>query len=479
MSDDRSSLPDQGGLSRSAFTRRRFLAGAAAGIGGLALAACVAPSTSGGAATSSGTGASSAGKVQLKFTFWGSPQEKAAVEKAILSYEELAGNVSIEAIHIPDDFLTKLNAMIAGNEAPDASYSGPWKFRMGEEGLLHNYFELMERDPEFKREDVLRWAWWNWDTDKSAGPFQAAVVPSLMYNADMFNDLGVALPPTKVEDAWTWDEFVENVKLLTLDQSGRNANDPDFDPEAIQQFGVQIGLGWNGYMPFVLSNGGGYLTPDGTEFGLSKPEAVEAIQAIADLINVHHVHPSPVQASSIPAPATALQSRKVAISINGSWNHLDLSAAGLNWGVGVLPIHKEYKSFFHGGSLVIFQSTEHLDETWDFTQHLINPANVLDLHQGLWMPQFTSWYEDPELIELWASESLPGRPPGFQDAVMRSTYEHAEPAPENDVRNFAEIDTAVSAALDQVWLGTKSAAEVLAEIESQVAPLVQGFYLER
>lgn len=479
MTTDHSPGPDQGDQPRLILSRRRFLTATATTLGGLALVACVPSSPTGSAAPAAGQAAPAGEIAQLRFTFWGSPQEKAAVENAIAAFEELNPNVRIEGIHIPDEFLQKLNAMIAGNEAPDASYSGPWKLRMGEEGLLYNFFDLMEEDPSIKKEDYLRWGWWNWDVDKSAGPFQASVVPSLMYNVDIFNELGVALPPTKVEDAWTWDEFVEVAKQLTLDRSGRNAADPDFDPEDIAQYGIQIGLGWNGYMPFVFSNGGGYLTPDGTEFGLSKPEATEAIQKVADLINVHRVHPSPIQASSIPAPATALQSRVVAMAINGSWNHLDLSVAGLNWGVGVLPIHKEYKSFFHGGSLVIFKSSQYPDETWQFTKFLTNPLNVLEMHQGLWMPQLTAWYEDPELIELWASEDLPGRPPGFQDAVMRSTFEHAEPSPENDVRNFVEIDTAVAAALDEVWLGTKSAADAMAEVEPQIASLVQGFYLER
>lgn len=86
---------------------------------------------------SSGTDSNSSEKVKLKFTFWGSPQEKKAVEDAIKAFEAKNPNVTIESIHIPGtDFLQKLNAMIAGNEAPDISYSAAWKLKMGEEGLL-------------------------------------------------------------------------------------------------------------------------------------------------------------------------------------------------------------------------------------------------------------------------------------------------------------------------------------------------------
>lgn len=257
-------------------------------------------------------------KVTLKFTFWGSPEEKKAVESAIKAFEQKHPNITINPIHIPGtDFLQKLNAMVAGNEAPDISYSAAWKLKMGEEGLIYNFFDLMKDDPSIKKEDYLEYAWWNWDKDKSAGPYQASVVPSLMYNADMFKEAGVELPPTKAEEAWTWDEFVDAAKKLTLDRNGKHPDDPGFDPKNIKQYGVKLSLGWSSYMPMVLSNGGDYLTADGKEFGLSKPEATEALQRIADLINVHHVSPSPVQASSIPAPATALQSKKVAMVIDG------------------------------------------------------------------------------------------------------------------------------------------------------------------
>ncbi|WP_251037430.1 extracellular solute-binding protein [Paenibacillus albidus] len=308
-------------------------------------------------APNEGADVNSGEKVKLKFTFWGSPQEKKAVEDAIKAFEAKNQNVTIESIHIPGtDFLQKLNAMIAGNEAPDLSYSAAWKLKMGEEGLIYNFFDLIKEDPSIKKEDYLQYAWWNWDTDKSAGPYQASVVPSLMYNADLFKEAGVELPPTKAEEAWNWDEFVETAKKLTLDRSGKHPDDPGFDPKNIKQYGVKFSLSWSSYMPLVMSNGGDYLTEDGKEFGLAKPEATEALQRIADLINVHHVSPSPVQASSIPAPATALQSRKVAMVIDGSWNHTRL----LN---GLIP------NFYEGkltGRVMLNQRNINDIEPWRF-----------------------------------------------------------------------------------------------------------------
>lgn len=419
-------------------------------------------------------------KRTVKFMYWGAPGEVAAVENAIAEFEKEYPDIDVEGINVPGgDFYTKLTAMIAGNEAPDISYSGPWKLKLGEDGYIYDFNELAEQYPEMNQDEkgLLEFCEWKWAEDKSAGPFQANVTPSLVYNKEIFEEYGVELPPTKAEDAWSWDEFVEVAKQLTIDQKGRNALDPEFDASKIKQFGVNYAIGWTGYMPLVLSNGGNYLSEDGTEFGLNKPEATEAIQQLADLINVHKVNPTPAQTKSIPSTATALQSKRVAMCVDGSWCHADLAATDMDWGVGVLPqMGDTYKTFFIGGSLIIYKNAKDLDATCKLYSWVTDPERVLNMHQGVWMPQYEKWYTDEALIESWASEELPGRPEGFQDAVMRSTYENAVCGAEQGVKNFSEIDALVGAALDEVWAGKKTAQEAMDGVLPKVEPLIEGWY---
>lgn len=424
---------------------------------------------------------SSAKAVKLTFTYWGSTAEMNAIQASVRTFEQKYKNVVVNAIHIPnDDFLTKLNSMIAANNAPDISYSAEWKCQMGKEGLIYNFYDLMKRDSTMKKEDYLKTCWWNWSPTESAGPIMANVTTSLMYNKDMFTKADLPLPPTKVEDAWSWDQFVNVAKKLTLDTSGHNATDPKFDPNNIKQYGVEFATTWNAYMPFVYSNGGYYLSQNLKSFALNEPAAAGPIQKIADLINVYHVSPTAVQRNSMPAPATALQSKQIAMYIDGSWNHLDLSeATGLNWGVGVLPINKNYTTFFDGGSLIIFKSTKHLDETWNLYKWITDPESskeITKMFQSIWLPVQTKYYTDPQKLNLWASETLPCRPKGFQDAVVNSTYKHQVRATEINVEGFSEMDTLVSSALDEVWAGKKTAQQALTEVKSKVDPLVKGTY---
>lgn len=418
--------------------------------------------------------------VEITFTYWGSGAEKTAIEASVKTFEEANPDIKVKAMHIPsDDFLTKLNAMIAAGETPDISYSASWKCQFGEDGLIYNFYDLIKDDPEVSVDDYLETCWWNWSPTESAGPIMANVTLSLMYNEDLFKDAGIDTPPTKVEDAWSWQEFVEKAQELTLDSAGRNAKDPAFDANNITQYGVMFAPNWNVYMPFIYSNGGAYLNEDMTEFGLNDPKAAEVIQNFADLINVYHVAPTAIQSNSMPAAATALASRQAAMYIDGSWNHLDLAEAGINWGVGVLPIDKNYTTFFDGGSLIIFKATEHLEETLKLYQWITNPessAEITEMFRSIWLPVHKEYYTNDEKLDFWASEEFPARPEGFKDAVVQSTYDHQVIATEIDVKNFNEIDTMVKAALQQVWAGDKTAEEAMTEIKTSVDPLVDGTY---
>lgn len=415
--------------------------------------------------------------VKLKFTYWGSPIEKKAVEDAIKKFEAKFDWVTVDAQHIPGDYGTKITAMVAGNEAPDVAYLGenlalPW----AEEGKLYNIQEFLDKDTELKKEDFLDNIWYNWAPGKTLGTNTACEAFAIFYNKDMFKEANVPEPPTKAEDAWTWDQFVETAKKLTIDQNGKNALDPAFNPNKIKQYGVQFDMWWGPYMSIVYSNGGDYINEDGTKFALTQPEAVEAIQKMADLINVHHVAPSPVAAKTMPAPAVALQSKQIAMTINGQWILLDLGNSKMNFGVGVLPKLKRSITMVLGAPTVIFKSTKYPEESWLLFKWLANPESSIDLQAGgLWMPLLKKWYTDPALISKWA-ENNPAHPEGYKNAIMVQAMENGVPAPTYYTKNFGKIDAVVGPALEQVWLGKKTAEQALKEIEAKAQAEIKGRY---
>src|SRR5690625_3826531 len=168
--------------------------------------------------------------IELVFTYWGSPGEKRVIDEAVKQFEEKHTNIKVKRMHIPDDFQTKITAMVSSNEAPDLTYSNPdFAMPWAEEGTFLNMQELMESDPTLSRVDFLDHTWYDYGKDQSLGPMQAVVTPTLLYNTDAFKDAGIDIPPQKIEEAWSWDEFVDTAKTLTLDVNGNNAHSANFD----------------------------------------------------------------------------------------------------------------------------------------------------------------------------------------------------------------------------------------------------------
>lgn len=415
--------------------------------------------------------------VTLRMTVWGNPREVESYNKAIARFQESHKNITVKLEHIPTDYDTKLTTMIAGNEEPDVAMmeSATLAFPLAEQDKWINLNDFLNNDPVVNPNNLIPGIIYSSEPGNVIGIAPGPETFSLYYNVDMFKAAGIEPPPTKVEDAWTWDEFVEVAKKLTIDENGRNAADPDFDPKRIKQFGISGANGWWGsWSNLIYSNGGDFLSEDGKTFALNQPEAVEVFQKLADLVNVHHVAPSPVQAKNVPGTNVALQTKKVAMAIDGQWANNDLADTDVNYDVALLPVIKKPVTTVVGAMFSIFKSTEHPEEAWELLKAMLDPEGSLELnHKGLWMPALRSWYEDPTLLDKWTKDSK-GRTPGYKDAVINMILEHSHQTPTGYVKNFNKIMDIVNPVLDKVWLGEATAQEAMDSIAAKAQAQVQG-----
>lgn len=414
-------------------------------------------------------------KVVITYASWGSPNEKQAKERMIEKFMERYPWITIQYMYEPGDYMTKLTTMYASNKAPDVFMMHKHTaLQWAEQGKFYNLKSFLEEDTEINEETLIPNAVMYWDEGKVIGVKVAEEAFALYYNADLLTEAGVELPPAKSEHAWSWDQFLEAAKKLTLDRNGRNALSPEFDAAHIVQFGVRFNT-WMWHL-MVPSNNTSVITPDGSRMNLDDPAVIDAVQKLADLIYVHHVSPSPVQEKNLPQPALALQSRKVAMDLDGQWVQLDLGAAGVNFGVGVLPKLKSSKTVQFGEPLVMSATTKHPKEAWLFYKWQLDSANSIDLHaSGLWMPLLKDYYEKPELIARWA-DVKPGHPSGYQDAVMRQTIENGVNSYDFYLKNNEYITAILNPALHQVWLGKKSVKEAFESVAERIDAAFKGTY---
>ncbi|MCD9025274.1 ABC transporter substrate-binding protein [Cohnella silvisoli] len=414
--------------------------------------------------------------ITLRMTVWGAPEEVAAYKVAIAKFEAKYSNITVKLQHIAADYDTKLTTMVAGNDVPDIAMmeSGSIAFPLAEQGKFYNLQEFLQSDPEINADSLVPNISYSLEPGNVIGLAPGPESFGLFYNEDIFNDAGLTPPPSKASEAWTWDEFVEVAKKLTVDTKGRNAADADFDPKNIKQYGVNVPTWWGSYSNFIYSNGGDFVSEDGKSFALNQPAAVEALQKVADLINVHHVAPSPVQAKNIPATNVALQTKKVAMAIDGQWASTGLAQSKFHFNVGVLPTMKAPMTTVVCGMFSMFKSTQHPKEAWELMKALLDPEASIDMiTAGTWMPSYKDWYTDPAMLAKW-TENLDSRPSGYKDAIIDVLLNNSHQTPTGYVKNFNKIMDIVNPALDKVWLGQQTAQEAMDSIADKAQKQVQG-----
>ncbi|QHW32806.1 sugar ABC transporter substrate-binding protein [Paenibacillus rhizovicinus] len=414
--------------------------------------------------------------VKLRLTGWGAPDEVAAYKLAIAKFEKAHPNIKVDFQAITADYDTKLTTMVAGNDEPDVAMmeSATIAYPLAEQGKFLNLQDYLDNDGEITPDALVPNITYSSEPGNVIGIGPGPETFVLYYNEDVFKDAGLTPPPADPAQAWTWEQFVDVAKKLTVDSKGRNASEEGFDPKNIKQFGINLPTWWGVYSNFIYSNGGDFLSADGKTLGLNQPEAVEALQKLADLINVYHVAPSPLQAKNIPGTNVALQTKKVAMAFDGQWATASLAQSKFHYNVGALPVMKQPVTTVVCGMFSIFKSTKHPQEAWELTKALLDPDASLDmLTAGTWMPSHKDWYTDADKLAKW-TENLPSRPSGYKGAVIDVLLNHSHPTPTAYVKNFNKIMDVINPALDKVWLGKQSAKEALDAVAAKAQEQVQG-----
>lgn len=402
-------------------------------------------------------------KVHITYAFWGNEEEAANTQKVLDTFNAQNDHIEVEAVVIPwESYMETLNTRAMGGTLPDCAL-------MNEAGVLQWASQGMLADVSsmYEGSDAkpLSSATYTYDGKEVA---YAVANNSLLlyYNKDMFDAAGVAYPPQDAANAWTWDEFVETAKKLTLDANGNNAASASFDPNNIVQYGCMVeNLTWQ-LEVWCRSNGSGFYNDDGTEVTIDDPAAIEAIQAVADLYLVHHVAPLSTGLTD-DGVSRSLVAGTVAMTTNGAWNiGTTLSAAkaeGLNYGMGVLPYMKEKVTIATGGPNVVFSQGEHQAEAMEFLKWYSREENNWDglISTGIWAPVLSSYYDGGELTQKWLNN--PNFPEYEQSKAVLVDYvnEYAVPTSWYYTNNTTDFNELLGSVLGSVWTGEQTAEQAI------------------
>ena len=415
-------------------------------------------------------------RITITYSMWGDSEEVRVLQETIDKFEQEQEKIHVEIVQIDRaDYVGTLNTRAAGNNLPDTGIMAEDAVLMwAEQGMLADVSE-MYGEGEAKPLDSLAFTF----DGKPVGYSVANEVLLLYYDREAFEQAGVTPPPASAEGAWDWDAFVDVAKEMTLDVNGNNAKSPDFDPNNISRYGVMLCPDFWQLEVWSVSNGGGWYDENG-KVTIGEPEAMEALQRIADLYLVHHVAPQ-YGTNTTTTLDQDFVNKSTAMYVNGQWSiGVWLGAAkasdGLDWGVGVLPYMKEKVTLNTGGVNVAFATSKNPEASMEWLKWYAKEENAWGLIQsGIWMPVLSSYYTDEALTRKWVEN--PNFPPydEYKSAVVDYALNNAKPTSWYWVNNTNLFNDALSSILAPAWSGNVSVADAIQNNLEQLNAANQGY----
>lgn len=351
-------------------------------------------------------------KEQVTIKVWESLEVKDYIEAAGEAYHELHPEVKIVFENVESQ-----------NSASQIVFDGPAKAgadlfaapcdKLGE--LVTGGYVKEVEDSEFVSSRVLpsclKAATYE---DKVYGYPVSDETYALYYNKDLISEEEVPK---------TWEDMIAYTKEHTKDGNYGFVMDAT-----------------NGYYTiiFATSNGNRLFGPDGTDTSatyLNNQDAIKGFQVMSDLSKAVGISSSDINTEIAD---NLFATGKAAMEISGPWNTAVFEAAGIDYGVTVLPSLPDEEnpvSSFSGARLMLVSSySEHQEEAADFAQFLLSEEMQKLRYEYLkCIPSVEIEMED-EAIE------------GFMEQL-----EYATPMPSNTRMTF--FWDSMSSASKNVWDG--------------------------
>lgn len=402
-------------------------------------------------------------KVEITYALWGGESEAKNTQEVADKFNASQDRIHVTCVPIPwETYMEKLNTMATGNNLPDtALMSEAGTLQWAEQGMLYDISDMYGAN-DAKPLDSITFKYQGKPVAYSVANNSLA----MFYNKDMFDKAGLAYPPTTAEKAWTWDQFVDVAKQLTLDAAGHNAKDPAFDPNNIVQYGCMIeNLTWQ-LEVWCVSNGSGFYSADGSKVTINDPAAIEALQRIADLYLVDHVAPLSAGMTD-DGVQRSLIAGTCAMTTNGVWNIgtclSEARDAGLNYGIAVLPYMKDKVTITTGGPNVVFSQTKHPKEAMEWIKWYSREENNWDglIAKGIWMPILDSYYKDETLTKKWLDNPAYPEYDEAKAVLVDYNMECAKSVSWYYTNNTVDFNALLGSALGDVWTGKITAKQAI------------------
>ena len=256
------------------------------------------------------------GKITITYMTWAAGGQKEVEKKVIEEFNRTHPDIEVKATFVPGDYLSRMQTLIAGHKEPDiAIMYGNYIHDWAQKGLLADLTPYTQNST-IDFDDMLPMAKF-YDQGKLYGATATLETILVYYNKQIFADAGVTEEDVK---GWTWDEYVEILRKVTVDQNGKHPGDADFNAKKVKTWGTFVPTASYINEPLLWSNGGAYFEPDGSGLAVDRPESIEVLQKLVDLTFVEKVAPTSADMAGMSSQIKMLKDGRLASFISGTYD---------------------------------------------------------------------------------------------------------------------------------------------------------------
>jgi len=427
-------------MKKVMYTRRTTLATLAAGASMLA-GACGAGGGEGGATT---TQKVQTGTLQL----WGSygATERQSLLKYLNEFAQQYPGTTVEMqIYTNQDFMTKLIAALAGGTGPDFTRFKEYQaLDMAAMGHVVELDGLVSKEKNFKLNDFTPQS-----IEGSRYKNKLAGIPHhhqfvmMAWNKTLFQQAGL----NAEKGPETWDELREDAKRV------RKPDDDAWGFRLYEIKGKPREQQFNWFMEFVWRNGGDVFNKEKTQVLLDKPESIDAMQYMVDLMFRDKSTPAPDD----PTPDPNKGKVGVWMPTGAGFLNVRQTAPDLAWGAGPMPKKKQFATQAQHNTFSMLKVSKLQDLTWRAIVHMTSEEVA-----GKWQP---------EIATVPVRKSVYDKPPYSSDPGWKAIIDVLRMPgnrPKPHVPNWDEFtEQSVCPYLLEAWAQKKSPKDALAEATRQ------------
>jgi ABC-type glycerol-3-phosphate transport system substrate-binding protein len=238
----------------------------------------------------------------------------------------------------------------------------------------------------------------------------------IIYNATYFKKAGIT-PPLKEADLWTWDQLVENAKLL---QSKGGA-----------KYGMQFANpSFDGWLPTLAQNGGSVGGETFDQPTLKQAPSVEALDWAVKLHKDGIAAPGVIEGTEDPTKLFTSGITAMWVNIhNGLQPAVQSQMTNFEWGVMLGPKKIKPATLAGGSSWIAFKGAEpHVEESARLILHLTSPEELAKVQSvsgqisALKDASTIVWKVRPDTMAIWMDEVRVGFDKLAQLATTNPVY---------------------------------------------------------